>query len=215
MFDEIAPRYALVNKVMTLGLDERWRTKAVQSLGLPAGSVVLDVATGTGDLLDEARRQGYVAVGVDLSLGMLNAATPTAPLAQCDAASLPISDAAADGVVSGYALRNFTDLAACLGEMARALRPGGRLALLEVCEPKGRVVRAGFSMWFNHVVPVIGGLLSDCDAYRYLPRSVAYLPAADELRAMVRAAGFSGVNRHVLSGGLSQLVTATRVGSHP
>lgn len=212
MFDTIAPRYQIVNRMMTFGLDSRWRRQAVRSLGLPARSVVLDVAAGTGDLSAEARRQGLVAVGVDLSMGMLQADRHNAASAQCDAAGLPVASASVDGVLCGYALRNFTDLPACLGEMARVLRPGGRVALLEVAEPPAGLTRVGFDMWFNHIVPVIGGAISDRDAYQYLPKSVAYLPGPDDLRAMLLAVGFSGVNRQLLSGGLSQLLTATREG---
>ena len=143
---------------------------------------------------------------------MLQATSTQAPAVQCDAAALPIASGAADGVVCGFALRNFSDLAAAASEMARVLRPGGRLALLEVGAPTGRVTRAGFSIWFNRVVPLIGAAVSDRAAYRYLPASVAYLPAPDELRELLRDAGFSGVNRRQLSGGLSQLYVATRAG---
>jgi len=212
MFDTIAPRYEAVNRIMTFGLDAKWRARTVRALGLPAGSVVLDIATGTGDLSVEAARQGLRPVGFDLSLGMLAASRSSTPVAECDAAGLPVPDGVADGVLCGYALRNFTDLGACFAEMARVLRPGGRVALLEVCEPTGRLTHAGFSLWFNKAVPLIGGVVSDAAAYRYLPKSVAYLPGADELHEMLRDVGFSGVNRHMLSGGLSQLLTATREG---
>jgi demethylmenaquinone methyltransferase / 2-methoxy-6-polyprenyl-1,4-benzoquinol methylase len=212
MFDAIAPRYELANRVLSLGLDARWRTAAIRSLGLPAGGLVLDVATGTGNLASAAQRAGLDVVGVDLSLGMLQAATSGAPVLQCDVVELPFADGIADGVVCGYALRNFTDLAGSLAEMARVLRPGGRVALLEVGDPDRALTKAGYRAWFNHVVPVLGGLLSDKDAYRYLPKSVAYLPSPDELREQLRQAGLSGVNRHLLSGGLSQLYTATRAG---
>jgi demethylmenaquinone methyltransferase/2-methoxy-6-polyprenyl-1,4-benzoquinol methylase len=212
MFDTIAPRYELVNGLMTVGLDARWRARTVDALGLPAGSVVLDVAAGTGDLCEVARRRGHDPIALDLSLGMLAATSSTAPALQCDAGALPIAAGVADGVVCGFALRNFADLEGALTEMARVLRPGGRLALLEVGAPTGRLTRAGFALWFNHVVPAIGAALSDRAAYRYLPASVAYLPDPDALRELIRSSGFSGVNRRQLSGGLSQLYTATRAG---
>ena len=212
MFDTIAPRYELVNGLMTVGLDARWRARTVDALGLPAGSLVLDVAAGTGDLCEVARRRGLVPVALDLSLGMLGASSTDAPAAQCAAEALPVASGAADGVVCGFALRNFSDLRGALAEMARALRPGGRVALLEVGAPSGRLTRAGFGVWFNHVVPAIGAAVSDREAYRYLPASVAYLPDPGALRDLLRAVGFSGVNRRQLSGGLSQLYTATRAG---
>lgn len=212
MFDTIAPRYELVNGLMTVGLDARWRARTVDALGLPAGSLVLDVAAGTGDLCEVARRRGLRPVALDLSLGMLQASSTVAPAAQCAAEALPIASCVADGAVCGFALRNFSDLRGALAEMARVLRPGGRVALLEVGAPSGRLTKAGFGVWFNHVVPAIGAAVSDRAAYRYLPASVAYLPDPETLRELLRAVGFSGVNRRQLSGGLSQLYTATRTG---
>jgi demethylmenaquinone methyltransferase / 2-methoxy-6-polyprenyl-1,4-benzoquinol methylase len=212
MFDTIAPRYELVNALMTMGLDAKWRTQTVAALGLAPGGLVLDVAAGTGDLCEVLRRQGHHPVALDLSFGMLQASSASAPATQCDASALPIASGVADGVVCGFALRNFSDLAATLAEMARVLRPGGRLALLEVGAPTGRLTKAGFGLWFNHVVPAIGAAVSDRTAYRYLPASVAYLPAPDALRDLLREVGFSGVNHRQLSGGLSQLYVATRAG---
>ena len=212
MFDDIAPRYELVNRLMTFGLDARWRQRAVRSLGLPAGSRILDLACGTGDLSRTARSEGLVPIGADLSFGMLDASHGTGPLVQADAAALPVAEGSVDGLICGYALRNFTDLTAALHEMGRVVRPGGRLSLLEVAAPRNRIMLAGYSIWFERAVPVIGGLLSDRAAYRYLPASTAYLPAPETLRATLGDAGFSGVNHRMLSGGLSQLVTATRRG---
>lgn len=208
MFDTIAPRYETVNRLMTLGLDRRWRHRLVRDLRLPAGSRVLDVATGTGDLVREATRQGLVAVGADLSYGMLQESD--GPRIEADVAALPIRTASFDGLTCGYGLRNFTDLNGACREMARVLRPGGRLALLEVAEPAGGLWRAGFRVWFRHLVPHIGGLLSDRAAYQYLPASTAYLPPAEELRTLLVAAGFSSVNHQLLMGGLSQIFLATR-----
>jgi len=212
MFDTIAPRYELVNGLMTVGLDARWRARTVEALGLPRGSVVLDVAAGTGDLCEVARRRGLRPIALDLSYGMLSATSTAAPGVQCDASALPAATGVADGVVCGFALRNFADLRGALAEMARALRPGGRIALLEVGAPTGRLTKAGFGLWFNHVVPAIGAAVSDRAAYRYLPASVAYLPGPDAIRDVLRSVGFSGVNHRQLSGGLSQLYTATREG---
>lgn len=213
MFDTIAPRYDLVNRIMTFGLDVRWRRRACRALGLPAGSVVLDVACGTGDFLRELKREGMVPVGTDLSWGMLAANTSGEPLVQADATHLPFATGSVVGVTCGYALRNLTDLEAVLAELARVLAPGGRISLLEVSEPTWAPLRVGHRLWFTRVVPVIGALLSDAEAYRYLPRSVAYLPDEATLRSLLVAVGFSGVNRHALLGGASQLVTATRSGA--
>lgn len=214
LFDTIAPRYDLVNRVMTLGLDTRWRRRTVDALGLPAGSLVLDLACGTGDLGRLARRRGHRAMGVDFSAGML-ACCHGLPAVEADGANLALPDASVDGVVSGYALRNFTDLGAVLAEAARVLRPGGRIALLEVASPPNPLLRAGFSVWFDHVVPLIGAVLSNGEAYRYLPRSVEYLPDPADLRKMLRSAGFSTVGHRLFEGGLSQLFTATREGIPP
>jgi len=215
MFDAIAPRYDLVNRIMTLGLDQGWRRRTVSALALAPGSVVLDLACGTGDLSRIADRQGYRTLGADLSWGMLASNASGRPLFQADASALPLADATIDGVVCGYALRNFTDLEASLAEAARVLRPGGRLAVLEVAAPAGGLLRVGNRLWFERVVPVVGGILSDASAYRYLPRSTVYLPDEAGLRAMLRRVGFATVGRRLLDGGLSQLLTATRAGLPP
>jgi demethylmenaquinone methyltransferase/2-methoxy-6-polyprenyl-1,4-benzoquinol methylase len=212
MFDTIAPRYDLVNRVMTFGLDRGWRRSTVAALALPAGALVLDLACGTGDLSRLAVRQGYRVVGTDLSAGMLAANDRTAPVVEADGLDLPFRGGTFDGLVCGYALRNFTDLPGTIAEAARVLRPGGRLAVLEVDAPASRLVRAGYDLWFTRAVPVLGAALSDRDAYAYLPRSVAYLPPAPALRRLLLAAGFSGVGIRPLAGGLSQLVVATRAG---
>ena len=210
MFDAIAPRYDLVNRVMTFRMDVGWRRRAVRSLALRPGSTVVDLACGTGDLCRELAAAGLEPVGVDLSLGMLAAARTDAPLLQGDALRLPLRAGSADGATCGFALRNLVSLEPFFGELARVLRPGGRIALLEVATPPNRLLRWGHRVYFGRVVPVIGGLLSDAVAYRYLPRSVVYLPPPAEVVAMVEAAGFTAVRRQVLSGGVAQLVTGTR-----
>lgn len=210
MFDAIAPRYDLVNRVMTFRMDVGWRRRAVRALALDPRSMVADLACGTGDLCRELQDQGLRAVGFDLSFGMLRAARTAAPLVHADALCLPLAAGSIDGVTSGFALRNLVDLTAFFDELARVLRPGGRIALLEVAEPDNAVLRWGHGIYFGTVVPRIGGLLSDAAAYRYLPKSVAYLPPPAVMLDQLAAAGFEQVDRRLLSGGISQLVTATR-----
>lgn len=210
MFDAIAPRYDLVNRIMTFRLDVRWRRRAVRELGLPAGSRVLDLAAGTGDLCIDLRRAGLQPLSVDLSYGMLAADRSGAPRVQGDILRMPFPDASVDGVTCGFALRNLVELPAFFDELARVVRPGGRIALLDVSIPRNPVVRWGHGIYFGKVVPWVGGLLSDRAAYRYLPRSVAYLPDADVMVADLRRAGFDGVQHRQLSGGITQLLTGTR-----
>ncbi len=210
MFDAIAPRYDLVNRVMTLRMDVGWRRRAVDRLDLDAGARVLDLACGTGDLCRELTRAGHLPVGVDLSFGMLAAARTSAPLVQADVLRLPVPDRCVDGITCGFALRNLVDLAGAFAELARVLRPGGRVALLEVAEPPNPLLRWGHGLYFGRVVPRIGGWLSDGAAYRYLPRSVAYLPEPERMLAMLAHVGFVDVGRDLLSTGIAQLVSATR-----
>jgi demethylmenaquinone methyltransferase/2-methoxy-6-polyprenyl-1,4-benzoquinol methylase len=210
MFDRIAPRYALANRVLTFGLDARWRRRTLTALGLSPGARLLDVACGTGELCAEASRRGLRPVGLDRSAGMLAARRVDTPLVRGDAVALPVADASCDGLVCGFALRNLVALAPFFAEAARVLRPGGRVGLLEVDEPAHPVLRAGHGLYFRRVVPFVGGLISDRAAYGYLPRSVAYLPPRDDLLALVAAAGFGDVRHHALSGGIAQLITGTR-----
>jgi len=210
MFDTIAPRYDLVNRIMTGRMDVRWRRIAVRDLNLPSGSAVLDLACGTGDFCRELDDRGLQPVGMDLSHGMLAAARTSAPLVQADALDLPVADAGVDGVTCGFALRNFVALEPFLDELARVVRPGGRIALLEVAQPTNPLLRWGHGVYFGKVVPLVGRLLSDRQAYAYLPQSVAYLPPPEQLCAMVAAAGFRSVQRRTLSTGVAQLITATR-----
>ncbi len=210
LFDTISPRYDLVNRVMTAGMDVGWRRRTVRELALPAGSLVVDLACGTGDLCRELSSAGHRAVGFDFSNGMLRAARTDAPLVQADVLRLPVRDRVADGATCGFALRNVASLDELFAELGRVVRPGGRIALLETAEPDGRLMRLGHHVYFRKVVPVIGGLLSNREAYSYLPRSIAYLPPVGELLAMLRAAGFPDARRLPLSGGVTQLLVATR-----
>ena len=209
MFDTIAPRYDLVNRLMTFRMDVGWRRTTVARLDLPPGSRVLDLACGTGDLCRELASSDLRPVGADLSFGMLAAARTTAPLVHADVLRLPVPDGAVDGATCGFALRNFVDLGEFVVELARVVRPGGRIALLEVAEPPNPVLRAGHGIYFGKVVPLVGGLLSDAAAYRYLPKSVAYLPEPAVILDELRAVGFTDVHRRLLSVGISQLITAT------
>lgn len=210
MFDAIAPRYDLVNRVMTFRMDVGWRRRTVRDLALGPGSTVLDLACGTGDLCRDLRAHDLRPIGLDLSFGMLSAARTEAPLAQADALCLPVPDHSVDGVTCGFALRNFRALEPFFEELARVVRPGGRIALLEVAEPRNRLLRFGHGIYFGHVVPRIGGLLSDGSAYRYLPKSVAYLPEPEVMLDQLAAVGFVHVERALLSTGIAQLITATR-----
>lgn len=211
MFDAISPRYDLVNRVMTFGMDRGWRRRAVRDLQLTQGSTVLDLATGTGDLCRELDRVGHRAIGVDMSAGMLRYARTTAPLVQGDCLRLPHPNNALDGAVSGFALRNFADLGTFFREVGRVLRPRGRMSLLDVAHPDNPILRWGHGLYFGRVVPRIGAVLgSSAAAYRYLPKSVAYLPAPTEMLDLVADAGFVEVRRVLLAGGITQLITATK-----
>lgn len=210
MFDAIAPRYDLVNRVMTFRLDVRWRRKTVRDLALPAASTVLDLASGTGDLCIDLRTAGLTPISMDLSFGMLMADRSGAPRVQADILRLPLPDGSVDGVTCGFALRNLTELPAFFDEIARVVRPGGRIALLDVGVPRNRVIRFGNDIYFGKVVPRIGAALSDGAAYRYLPKSIAYLPGPDEMLMMLRSSGFGDSSHHLLSGGLTQQLLGTR-----
>jgi demethylmenaquinone methyltransferase / 2-methoxy-6-polyprenyl-1,4-benzoquinol methylase len=209
MFDAIAPRYDLVNRVMTFGMDRGWRRRAIDALRLPPGSLVVDVACGTGDFCRELERRGHRSVGMDLSLGMLREARTDAPLVQADGLTMPLGDDSVDGITCGFALRNVSDVADLVREFARVLRPGGRISLLEVAEPESRVLRVGNRIYFRRIVPVIGGLLSDRDAYRYLPESTVYLPDRDGLVALIGENGFPDARSDLVRLGVAQIITGT------
>ena len=210
MFDAIAPRYDLVNRIMTFRLDTRWRRRAVRDLALPPDSTVLDLAAGTGDLCIDLRRAQLRPIAIDLSFGMLSNDRSNVPRAQADILRLPIPSHSIDGVICGFALRNLVDLEVFFTECARVIRPGGRIALLDVGVPHNPLVRFGNNIYFGKVVPRIGALLSDAAAYRYLPRSVAYLPDRSVLVAQLQRAGFTDAVHTQLSGGLTQLMVGTR-----
>ena len=230
MFDDIAGHYDLLNRALSFGMDVGWRRRCISALGLPKGSLILDVACGTGDLCDELERQGLRPVGLDLSFGMLaqgrakafaraqrdhkaarvRPAKAQAPLVLADALTGPFRTGSFDGVVSGFALRNVVSLDALFRELARITRPGGRISLLELAEPEVPLLRAGHKLWCTYGVPFVGSLLSDAEAYKYLPRSLSYLPPAAEVVKSLESVGFAAVEHYLLAGGASQLYVATR-----
>ena len=213
MFDRIAPRYDRLNAVLTFGLDRGWRRAAVVAAALRPRDVVVDLACGTGDLAALAAEAGARPIGVDFAPRMLAGArargVPAAWL-RADAGALPLRAASADAVTCGFALRNFAAIPPVLAEAARVLRPGGRLVLLEVAEPAHPLLRWGHRLYFRRLVPLVGALLADREAYAYLPRSVAYLPPGAALAAMIEAAGFGDVRVRRLGLGAVQLLSACR-----
>ena len=209
MFDQIAPRYDFVNRLMTFRMDVGWRRRAVRALKLPQDAKVLDLACGTGDFCNDLLRSGLDPVGLDFSAGMLEAAGTDAPLVRADALRLPVLTGSVDGATCGFALRNLTELTPFFEELSRVLKPGGRIALLDVAQPSNPLLRIGHRVYFGKVVPRIGGLISDRNAYKYLPKSVEYLPPPEDLLSELKAAGFSDANRTLFSGGITQLFLGT------
>jgi len=213
MFDRIAPRYDVLNRLMSFRLDQRWRRAVVRAATISAQDRVVDLACGTGDLSELAVRTGARVVGVDFAGNMLAGARRrgiNAAFVQADAERLPLPPHWATVIVSGFALRNFVSIPAVLAEAARVLLPGGRLVLLEVDTPTNKLLQWGYGLYFKRLVPFLGALLSDAPAYAYLPRSVSYLPESSTLQRMIEAAGFRQVVKHQLSGGVVQLLTAIR-----
>lgn len=218
MFDRIAPRYDLLNGVISLGAHRRWKRAAIAALGLAPASLVLDLACGTGDLAAEAEACGLRAIGVDVSAGMLAVARERAAaslLVRGSGDALPLADASVDGVACGFALRNFVAIEPVLAEVVRVLRPGGRAAFLEVDAPRSGIVRGAHRLYFERLVPAVGALLSDRVAYSYLPRSTAYLPADAAMHAMMTRVGFEGVAKRRLLAGAAQLLVGVRAGVAP
>jgi demethylmenaquinone methyltransferase/2-methoxy-6-polyprenyl-1,4-benzoquinol methylase len=211
MFDRLAPRYERMNRVISFGLDRRWRDAAVVTLGLARPSQVLDLACGTGDLCRDLTTMGHDVIGLDFSAGMLSAAHTPTPLVRADAASLPARTAGFDGITCGFALRNFVDLDVVFAECARALRRGGRFVALDATVPEHALMRLGNAVWFRGAVPLLGRVLAgDGDAYRYLPKSTAYLPPIHTLAEMLQVAGFVDVATTTLTGGSVLLLSGTR-----
>ncbi len=213
MFDRIAPRYDRLNRLLSVGFDQQWRRLTLDRASVGPEDRVLDVACGTGDFLELAVARGASAVGVDLAAGMLAAGRRRLPgytFVQGDGAALPVRDGGVTVVTCGFAFRNFVHLPQVMRELARVLEPGGRLAVLDVDRPRIGIVRAAHSAYFDHLVPWLGGLLSDREAYAYLPRSTEYLPEPALLRTQLEEAGFARVERRTRLLGTAQIWTAVR-----
>ncbi|MBI5505196.1 MAG: ubiquinone/menaquinone biosynthesis methyltransferase [Deltaproteobacteria bacterium] len=213
MFDRIAPHYDRMNRLLTLGMDQRWRRRTLELVDLRAGQLVLDLACGTGDFAELCRARGARVVALDYAARMLDHAKARGlggTLARADALRLPLRGASIDVIVCGFALRNFTSLPEAFAEMARVLKPGGRVGLLEVARPSQPLVRLGHSIYFDRVVPLVGRFLADPRAYSYLPASTAYLPPWDELRPMLESVGLADVAREQAMLGAVQILTGRR-----
>lgn len=213
MFNRIAPHYDRMNRLLTFGLDQHWRRLTLDRIRLGRDDVVLDVACGTGDFAEMCRERGARVVATDYAARMLDHAAARGMqgiLVRGDAMKLPIRSGAFDALVCGFALRNFAKLQPAFHEMARVLRPGGRVGILEVDRPANAVVRLGHSFYFDRVVPMVGRMLADKNAYSYLPESAAYLPPWPRLRDMLTKAGFADVRRESAMLGAVQIVTGVR-----
>jgi demethylmenaquinone methyltransferase / 2-methoxy-6-polyprenyl-1,4-benzoquinol methylase len=209
MFDRIAPVYDVMNRVMTAGLDVRWRRLAAAAAVRP-GDVTLDGACGTGDLAIADLKAGASKVtGLDFSERMLERARrkdARITWVQGDLLALPFEDGAFDAATVGFGVRNVADLEACIRELRRVLKPGGRLAILEITTPRGPL-KPFFSLWFDRVVPALGKVLPGGSAYTYLPASVKRFPDAERLAALMRECGFAAVEFRLLGGTIVALHT--------
>jgi len=209
MFDRIAPVYDAMNRVMTAGLDRRWRRITVEQV-VRKGDRVLDACCGTGDLAIAARAHGAGVVGVDFSEAMLERARAKSSEIEWvrgDVLALPFDDASFDAVTVGFGVRNVDDLDAGLRELRRVLRPGGRLGILEITRPRG-VVAPFYRLWFDRVVPLLGKVLPGGAAYTYLPASVRRFPGPEELAALLETSGFAAVRFRLFAGGIVALHVA-------
>ena len=211
MFDRIAPVYDVMNRVMTAGLDRSWRRLTVEAV-VREGDRVLDACCGTGDLGLAAEREGGIVTGLDFSARMLERArrkSDSILWVEGDLLALPFDDASFDTATVGFGVRNVSDLEAALAELHRVLRPGGRLAILEITRPRG-ILKPFFSLWFDRVVPLLGKVLPGGKAYTYLPASVRRFPGAEELEALLEAHGFERVRFRLLGGTIVALHTGVR-----
>jgi demethylmenaquinone methyltransferase/2-methoxy-6-polyprenyl-1,4-benzoquinol methylase len=208
MFDRIAPVYDAMNRLMTAGLDRRWRRETARAVVRP-GDAVLDACCGTGDLALAAAREGGRVTGLDFSERMLERARRKAPgleWVEGDMLALPFSDGAFDAATVGFGVRNVDDLDRGVAELRRVLRPGGRLAILEITQPKG-ALRPFYRLWFDRIVPLLGRVLPGGSAYSYLPASVRRFPGPDQLVGVIEKAGFRDVRYRTFAAGIVALHT--------
>jgi demethylmenaquinone methyltransferase/2-methoxy-6-polyprenyl-1,4-benzoquinol methylase len=206
MFDRIAPVYDAMNRVMTAGLDRRWRAITLEET-VRSGDRVLDACCGTGDLAIGARKRGAEVVGLDFSAAMLERARrkdAAIEWVQGDALALPFEDASFDSATVGFGVRNVADLEAGLRELRRVLRGGGRLGILEITTPRGALAPF-YKVWFDRIVPRLGKVLPGGDAYTYLPASVRRFPPPHELQALLERTGFANVRYRLFAGGIVAL----------
>ncbi len=214
LFDRIAPVYDAMNRVMTAGLDRSWRRLAVEAVVQP-GDRVLDACCGTGDLAVAAEREGGHVTGLDFSPAMLERArrkSGTITWVEGDLLALPFDDGSFDAATVGFGVRNVADLEQGVAELRRVLRPGGRLAILEITQPRG-VLKPFFSLWFDRIVPLLGKVLPGGRAYTYLPASVRRFPGAEELAALLERQGFEQVRFRLMGGTIVALHSAVATGA--
>jgi demethylmenaquinone methyltransferase/2-methoxy-6-polyprenyl-1,4-benzoquinol methylase len=213
MFDRIAGVYDRLNSVMTAGLHHKWRRRAVDLAQVGPGSQALDVATGTGDLAIELASRGADVVGSDFSEQMLAIARQKAPslrFEQGNALELPYDSDEFDAATVGFGVRNFSDLDRGLSELTRVVKPGGRVVILEMTTPVKPPLSTFYSAWFDRVVPLLGKVAGDEDAYSYLPSSVKRFPGPQELAARMDAAGLSGIRYVLTAGGIIAMHVGTK-----
>jgi demethylmenaquinone methyltransferase / 2-methoxy-6-polyprenyl-1,4-benzoquinol methylase len=222
MFDRIAGVYDLMNTAMTVGMHHRWRARAADRAELRPGGSALDLCCGTGDLaLELARRVGPdgAVVGCDFSEPMLELArrkaskhaATQARFEWADALELPYQDASFDAVTVGFGVRNLVDLDRGLAEMVRVLKPGGHAVILEITQPRRRPLSTFYSLWFDRLVPLLGSLAGDRDAYTYLPESVKRFPPPAGLAAMMARAGLERIRYLLLAGGIIAIHSGANV----